>query len=193
MRSSNSQPARSRSATQPDVATGNETARIIGNPRVKHNACLMAHNQYGMGEFGRLFYLISDLDKRRLEGVFDSTDEVRESHRLCLRCSLKFVAFCRFFCGIQLPRRLASSGREYDRLPVLFGPGREIFCTRSGMRSTRQSRWRLQSLLQTRGYAAGRLRFSRPISAHSGATSTVEPGIAKSRRRRLRASRPGTG
>lgn len=126
MRSSNSQPARSRSATQPDVATGNETARIIGNARVKHNACLMAHNQYGMGEFGRLFYLISDLDKRRLEGVLDSTDEVRESHRLCLRCSLKFVAFCRFFCGIQLPRRLASYEDEYDRLLALFGPGRDF-------------------------------------------------------------------
>jgi hypothetical protein len=103
-----------------------EIARIIGNARFKHNVCLMARNQYGMEEFGRLFYLMLDLDDRRLEESLDFIDEVRESHRLCLRCSLKFVAFCMFFCGTQLPGRLAAYEREYDYLLGLFGPGRDF-------------------------------------------------------------------
>jgi hypothetical protein len=126
MSRSKSDSARSRSAARQDSAPDAEIARIIGNARFEHNVCLMARNQYGMGEFGRLFYLISDLDKRRLEEVLDFIDEVRDSHRLCLRCSLKFVAFCRFFCGIQLPRRLASYEDEYDRLLALFGPERDF-------------------------------------------------------------------
>ena len=126
MSSSNSKPAGCRRATRAAAALDTEIARIIGNARFEHNVCLMARNQYGMREFGRLFYLASDLDKRRLEEVLDFIDEVRDSHRLCLRCSLKFVAFCRFFCGIQLPRRLASYEDEYDRLLALFGPGRDF-------------------------------------------------------------------
>jgi hypothetical protein len=42
------------------------------------------------------------------------------------RVCIKFVAFCRFFCGIQVPRRLASYEDEYDRLLALFGPGRDF-------------------------------------------------------------------
>jgi hypothetical protein len=126
MSSSNSKPAGCRRPPRAAAALDTEIARIIGNARFEHNVCLMARNQYGMREFGRLFYLTSDLDKRRLEEVLDFIDEVRDSHRLCLRCSLKFVAFCRFFCGIQLPRRLASYEDEYDRLLALFGPGRDF-------------------------------------------------------------------
>jgi hypothetical protein len=103
-----------------------EIARIIGNVRFKQDVCLMARNQRGLSEFGRLFYLMTNLDNRRLEEFLDFIDEVRESHRRCLRCSLKFVAFCRFFCGIQLPGRLAAYEREYDYLLGLFGPGRDF-------------------------------------------------------------------
>ncbi len=128
MSRSNSKPAKRGGGVQPDSALDTEITRIIGNSRREHNTCLMARNQYGMGEFGRLFYLISDLDNRRLEEVLDFIDEVRASHRQCLRCSLKFVAFCRFFCGFQLRRRLPSYEDEYDHLLELFGPGRDFMC-----------------------------------------------------------------
>ena len=126
MTNSNSIPAESGGVAQTDSALDTEITQIIGNARFKHNTCLMARNQYGMGEFGRLFYLLSDLDNRRLEGFLDFIDKVPDSHQQCLRCSLKFVAFCRFFCGIQLPRRLASYEDEYDQLLAMFGPGRDF-------------------------------------------------------------------
>jgi len=69
---------------------------------------------------------MTNLENRRLEEFLDFIDEVRESHRRCLRCSLKFVAFCRFFCGIQLPGRQDSYEREYDYLLEVFGPGRDF-------------------------------------------------------------------
>lgn len=119
-------PAQTRRAVRADAALDWEINRIIGNARFQHNVCLMARNQYGMGEFGRLFYLLSDIDAGRLEEVLDFVDEVRASHRLCLRCSLKFVAFCRFFCGTQLPRRLAAYEREYDEMLAQFGKGRDF-------------------------------------------------------------------
>jgi len=126
MTNSNSIPAESGGVAQTDSTLDTEITRIIGNARFKHNTCLMARNQYGMAEFGGLFYLMSDLENRRLEGFLDFIDEVRDSHQQCLRCSLKFVAFCRFFCGIQLPRRLASYEDEYDQLLAMFGPGRDF-------------------------------------------------------------------
>lgn len=103
-----------------------EIARIIGNARSKRNACLMARNQYGLREFGRLFYLMADLDKPRLEESLDFIDEVKQSHEHCIRCSLKFVAFCRIFCGNQLPQRQAAYESEYAEMLKRFGPGRDF-------------------------------------------------------------------
>ena len=103
-----------------------EILRIIGNARFNHNVCVMARNRYGMGEFGRLFYLLGDLRRPLLSHYLDKIDEVREGHRDCPMCSLKFAAFCRFFCGIELPERLAAYEREYDAMLWSFGPGRDF-------------------------------------------------------------------
>jgi hypothetical protein len=110
----------------PGPALHSEIVRIIGNARFEHNVCLMARGQYGMGEFGRLFYLLADLSNERLQEYLDLIDEVRKSHRACLRCSIKFLAFCRFFCGIQLPVRLAGYETEYAEQVERFGPGRDF-------------------------------------------------------------------
>jgi hypothetical protein len=117
-------PRLSESADQLDP----EILRIIGNARFEHNVCLMARSRYGMGEFGRLFYLLGDLSRPVLSHYLDQIDEVREGHSECLRCSLKFMAFCRFFCGIQLPGRLAAYEREYDAKLWSFGKGRDFMC-----------------------------------------------------------------
>jgi hypothetical protein len=113
-------------ATLADSTRHTEITRIIGNARFEHNVCVMARKQYGMGEFGRLFYLMLGVNNRKLEELLDFIDEVRRSHRYCLPCSLKFLAFCRVFCGIQLPDRQAAYEREYyDRLEQ-YGPGRDF-------------------------------------------------------------------
>jgi len=111
-------------ATHPQLDS--EILRIIGNARFEHNVCLMARHRYGMHEFGRLFYLLRDLKPPLLSRYLNQIDEVREGHRGCLRCSLKFLAFCRFFSGIQLPDRLAAYEREYDAMLWSFGPGRDF-------------------------------------------------------------------
>jgi hypothetical protein len=103
-----------------------EVVRLIGNARSHHNVCVLARGRYGMAEFGRLFYLLADLDDERLGRCLDLVDEVRRTHAKCLRCTIKFVAFCRFYCGIQLPRRLEAYERRYDRLVDLFGRGRDF-------------------------------------------------------------------
>ena len=121
-----SNPAESHAVSEPEPGQHSEIMRIIGNARFEHNVCLMARTRYGMAEFGSLFYLLADLRDPLLHGYLDLVDEVREEHRLCLRCSLKFLAFCRFFCGIQLPRRLAAYEREYGRMVRKFGPGRDF-------------------------------------------------------------------
>ncbi len=126
MNDSNQTPAPSRRLAPADVELDLEIARVIGNARFKQDVCLMARNQLGLSEFGRLFYLMKNLDDRRLAESLDFIDEVRESHWRCLRCSLKFVAFCRFFCGNQLSGRLDAYEREYDYLLGLFGLGRDF-------------------------------------------------------------------
>ena len=112
----------------PHSRQDSEILRIIGNARYEHNVCLMARGRYGMAEFGRLFYLLGDLGRAVLSGCLDQIDEAREGHRECLRCSLKFVAFCRFFCGILLPERLAAYEREYDAMLWSYGKGRDFMC-----------------------------------------------------------------
>lgn len=113
-------------ANQADLTRYTEITRIIGNARFEHNVCVMARRQYGMGEFGRLFHLMLGVNNRKLEEFLDFIDEVRRSHRYCLPCSLKFLAFCRVFCEPQFPDRLASYEREYyDRIEQ-YGPGRDF-------------------------------------------------------------------
>jgi hypothetical protein len=102
-----------------------EILRIIGNARFDHNVCVMANNQYGMEEFGRLFYLLADLPDTKLMEYLDQIDLVRAGHRGCVRCSLKFLVFCQFFCGIQLPHRLEGYNREFDAM-VSKWPGRDF-------------------------------------------------------------------
>lgn len=115
-----------RAPSRAENLLGVEIERIIGNARFDHNVCLMARNRYGMSEFGRLFYLLADLEDSQLKRYLDLVDEVRAGHLPCLRCSLKFVAFCRFFCGIRLPRRLLCYEREFEALLRRFGPGRDF-------------------------------------------------------------------
>lgn len=114
------------SATGASGALEAEISRIIGNARFNHHVCVMARNSHGMAEFGALFHLIQNLAKPLLEKYLDLIDEVRKTHRFCLRCSLKFTAFCCLFCGNQLPIRRALYDREYAALLALWGPGRDF-------------------------------------------------------------------
>ena len=101
-----------------------EILRIIGNARAEHNVCTMARGRYGLREFGRLFYLLADVTDQKLGEYLNRIDDARSGH--CIKCSLKMLAFCRFYCGSRLEQRLAKYRREYEAELSVFGPERDI-------------------------------------------------------------------
>ena len=103
-----------------------EIRRIIGNARQEHNRCVLARKRYGLEEFGRLYYLLEALPGEQLEAHLDFLDEVRATHDDCGPCSMKFIAFCRFYCGSKLPARLARYEKEYSELHRLLASPRDF-------------------------------------------------------------------
>jgi len=104
--------------------TATEILRIIGNAGVEHNVCVMARGRYGLSEFGRLFYLLADVTTEKLGDYLDQIDAVRSGH--CIKCSLKILAFCRFYCGNRMEQQLRKFIREYELELEVFGPGRDF-------------------------------------------------------------------
>ena len=100
-----------------------EILRIIGNARAEHNVCTMARGRYGLREFGRLFYLLADVPNQRLGEYLDQIDAARSGH--CIKCSLKILAFCRFYCGNRMEQRLEKYIREYEVELEWFGTEEE--------------------------------------------------------------------
>lgn len=104
-----------------------EALRVIGNARSEHHTCVMAGSRHGMAEFGALFHIVPELEYSALVHCLNLMDEVRAGHLRCLRCSLKFLAFCIFFCGSRIPLRRACYEYEYEKLIDRFGSGRDFF------------------------------------------------------------------
>jgi len=102
-----------------------EILRIIGNARAEHNVCVMARGRYGLREFGRLFYLLENVPNQKLGAYLDEVDAARSGH--CLKCSLKILAFCRFYCRNRLEQRRETYILEYEEELAVFGPGRDFF------------------------------------------------------------------
>jgi hypothetical protein len=102
-----------------------EILRIIGNARAEHNVCVMARGRYGLSEFGRLFYLLACVSNQKLGEYLDQIDAARSGH--CIKCSLKILAFCRFYCGDRMEQHLGKFTREYELELELFNsePGSE--------------------------------------------------------------------
>jgi hypothetical protein len=97
-----------------EAAIHEEILRVIVNARAEYNACAMAGGRYGMAEYARLVKLFEGVSLERLNEYLDLIDDVRQSHRSCFSCSMKFLAFCHSFCGERLEERRHSYKREYD-------------------------------------------------------------------------------
>jgi len=102
---------------EPDPAHP-EILRIIGNASAADNVCVMARGRYGLSEFGRLFYLLAGVSNQKLGEYLDQIDAARSGH--CIKCSLKILAFCRFYCGDRMEQRLGKFIREYELELELF-------------------------------------------------------------------------
>lgn len=81
----------------------------------------MGRGRYGMAEYGQLALALAAVDTDALTTHLDTIDEVRDTHRPCLPCSLKFVAFCMAFCRGRLPERFAAYAAEYEQLLKRYG------------------------------------------------------------------------
>lgn len=99
---------------------------IIRNCRKEHGICSMARGRYGMAEYGRLAPGLAMVDAASLATYLDLIDEIRDTHRQCHPCSLKFVAFCMAFCRGRLPERFADYAAEYKRLREGFEQERDF-------------------------------------------------------------------
>ena len=91
-----------------------EITRLIYNARSDHNICVMSRDRHGMDDFATLARLFKDVSDEDLTYYLGEIDRVRATHNYCVICSLKFLAFCRYFSMDRLPKRYQADGMEYE-------------------------------------------------------------------------------
>ncbi len=90
--------------------------RLIHNSRQEHATCALARRRYGLHDYGRLGSLLPQVTLPRLSEYLAEIGEVRFTHRRCLPCTLKFLAFCQLYTGARLPEHHAAYRGEYQEL-----------------------------------------------------------------------------
>ena len=68
-----------------------------------------------MDDFSKLARLFKDVSDEDLTYYLGEIDRVRATHNYCIICSLKFLAFCRYFSAKRLPKRYQSDVIEYEK------------------------------------------------------------------------------
>ena len=74
----------------------------------------MSRDHHGMEDFAKLARLLKEVSDEDLSCYLGKIDRVRASHSYCEICSLKFLAFCRYFSMDRLPKRYRSDVMEYE-------------------------------------------------------------------------------
>jgi|GEM_PF-2056397 len=87
--------------------------RLIRNSKRRHAPCALRRDRFGMEDYGRLGHLLRSVPITQLDRFLGEIDVVRNTHRTCLPCSLKFLAFCQVFSRDRLPRRHALYIAEF--------------------------------------------------------------------------------
>lgn len=103
-----------------------EILRRIRNSKREHGSCALRTGAYGLDDYGILGHLLKTVPNSQLPQYLDEIDLVRHTHKICLPCSLKFLAFCRSFSDGRLPERCARYSAEFEKLLPAY-PGNRDF------------------------------------------------------------------
>jgi hypothetical protein len=87
--------------------------RLIRNSDRSHILCALKTGYSGMEDFGMLDIFFEKVDADSLQDYLDEIDRVRSSHRHCMICSLKFLAFCQLYSAKHLPERCREYKTEF--------------------------------------------------------------------------------
>ena len=91
--------------------------RLIRNSKREHSIrCALRSGGYGLADYGLLAHRLAGVPDTILGKYLDEVDGVRRSHLSCISCSLKFLAFCKFFSTPRLPQRNAEYQTEFQQL-----------------------------------------------------------------------------
>jgi len=89
--------------------------RVITNQNQEHTPHAFRAGHAGMGDFNRLLPVLRGLPAAELEPWMDLIDEMGESHRGCLPCSCKVLAYSFLITRDILPERSAEYKKRYDQ------------------------------------------------------------------------------
>lgn len=103
-----------------------EILRRIRNSKREHTSCALRTGAYGLEDYGILSHLLKTVPNSQLPQYLDEIDLVRHTHKTCLPCSLKFLAFSRLFSDGRLPERCARYSAEFEKLLPAY-PGNRDF------------------------------------------------------------------
>ncbi len=106
--------------TSPERPMDPEILRRIRNSKREHASCALRTAAYGLDDYGLLGHLLKTVTNWQLPQYLDEIDAVRQTHEVCLPCSLKFLAFCCSFSDGRLPERFSRYFAEYQRLLSIY-------------------------------------------------------------------------
>ena len=79
-----------------------------------------------MDDYGLLGHLLKTVTNCQLLQYLDEIDTVRQTHEVCLPCSLKLLAFCCSFSDGRLPKHFSRYSAEYKKLLAIYPSQRDF-------------------------------------------------------------------
>lgn len=89
--------------------------RLINNQKQEHNVHAFRAGHAGVYDFNRLLPVLRSFPPAELEPWMDLIDQMGETHRNCLPCSCKVLAYSFLITQGILPERSAAYKRLYEQ------------------------------------------------------------------------------
>ena len=99
--------------------------RLITNQRAEHVPHAFRAGAAGMADFARLIPVLRALPATELAGWLDRIDSLRATHRACLPCTAKILAYSLIAARGRLRDRAAHHQTLYDNLMRSAPAGRD--------------------------------------------------------------------